>query len=184
MENNVNLGDGNKVAQPAQEMVATYAKSYFMINELNYNSHSGYTTCSVIVPDCLLTDTVDRMKTEFLNRYELTENDEDLYTQHYGNAAFLSAFDDVEILLNLKNLEELNISFTTLKNPEVLGQMTWLKRLWMASCGMKYADCVDLSKSMSETKVCIWASHPTGENWRDSDRYRQMRDLQGMFYLD
>ena len=88
------LGDGNKVAQPAQEMVATYAKSYFMINELNYNSHSGYTTCSVIVPDCLLTDTVDRMKTEFLNRYELTENDEDLYTQHYGNAAFLSAFDD------------------------------------------------------------------------------------------
>ena len=97
---------------------------------------------------------------------------------------FLSTFDDVEILLNLKNLEELNISFTTLKNPEVLGQMTWLKRLWMASCGMKYADCVDLSKSMSETKVCIWASHPTGENWRDSDRYRQMRDLQGMFYLD
>ena len=88
------LGDGNKVAQPAQEMVATYAKSYFMINELNYNSHSGYTTCSVIVPDCLLTDTVDRMKTEFLNRYELTENDEDLYTRHYDNAAFLSAFDD------------------------------------------------------------------------------------------
>ena len=92
---NINFsGDGNQVVQPTQEMVATYAKSYFMINELNYNSHSGYTTCSVIVPDCLLTDTVDRMKTEFLNRYELTENDEDLQTEHYGNAVFLSVFDD------------------------------------------------------------------------------------------
>jgi hypothetical protein len=68
--------------------------NFYIISELNYNSINGYTTCSVIVPDCLLTDTVDRMKTEFLNRYELTENDEDLYTQHYGNAAFLSAFDD------------------------------------------------------------------------------------------
>ena len=94
MENNVNLGDGNQVVQPTQEMVATYAKSYFMINELNYNSHSGYTTCSVIVPDYLLADTVDRLKTDFLKRYELTENDEDLHAEHYGNAVFLSAFDD------------------------------------------------------------------------------------------
>lgn len=88
------LGDGNKVAQPAQKMVATHANNYFMINELNYNSINGYTTCSVIVPDYLLTDTVDRLKTDFLKRYGLTENDEDLYTEHYGNAAFLSAFDD------------------------------------------------------------------------------------------
>ena len=88
------LGDGNKVAQPVQEMVATHAKNYFMINELNYNSINGYTTCSVIVPDYLLSDTVDRLKTDFLKRYGLTENDEDLYTEHYGNAVFLSAFDD------------------------------------------------------------------------------------------
>ena len=94
MENNVNLGDGNKVAQPAQKMVATHANNYFIINELNYNSINGYTTCSVIVPDYLLADTVDRLKTDFLKRYELTENDEDLHTEHYGNAVFLSAFDD------------------------------------------------------------------------------------------
>ena len=94
MENNVNLGDGNKVAQPAQKMVATHANNYFMINELNYNSINGYTTCSVIVPDYLLSDTVDRLKTDFLKRYELTENDEDLHAEHYGNAVFLSAFDD------------------------------------------------------------------------------------------
>lgn len=94
MENNVNLGDGNKVAQPAQKMVAIHANNYFMINELNYNSINGYTTCSVIVPDYLLADTVDRLKTDFLKRYELTENDEDLHTEHYGNAVFLSAFDD------------------------------------------------------------------------------------------
>ena len=94
MENNVNLGDGNKVAQPAQKMVATHANNYFMINELNYNSINGYTTGSVIVPDYLLADTVDRLKTDFLKRYELTENDEDLHAEHYGNAVFLSAFDD------------------------------------------------------------------------------------------
>ena len=88
------LGVGNKVAQPVQEMVATHAKNYFMINELNYNSINGYTTCSVIVPDYLLSDTVDRLKTDFLKRYGLTENDEDLYTEHYGNAVFLSVFDD------------------------------------------------------------------------------------------
>ena len=88
------LGDGNKVAQPAQKMVATHANNYFMINELNYNSINGYTTRSVIVPDYLLADTVDRLKTDFLKRYELTENDEDLHTEHYGNAVFLSAFDD------------------------------------------------------------------------------------------
>ena len=88
------LGDGNKVAQPVQEMVATHAKNYFMINELNYNSINGYTTCSVIVPDYLLADTVERLKTDFLKRYELTENDEDLHTEHYSNAVFLSAFDD------------------------------------------------------------------------------------------
>lgn len=87
-------GDGNKVAQPAQKMVAIHANNYFMINELNYNSINGYTTCSVIVPDYLLADTVDRLKTDFLKRYELTENDEDLHTEHYGNAVFLSAFDD------------------------------------------------------------------------------------------
>ena len=66
MENNVNLGDGNKVAQPAQKMVATHANNYFMINELNYNSINGYTTCSVIVPDYLLAVTVDRLITDFL----------------------------------------------------------------------------------------------------------------------
>ena len=69
-------------------------QSFCKISELNYNSINGYTTCSVIVPDYLLSDTVDRLKTDFLKRYELTENDEDLHTEHYGNAVFLSALDD------------------------------------------------------------------------------------------
>ena len=69
-------------------------QSFCKISELNYNSINGYTTGSVIVPDYLLSDTVDRLKTDFLKRYGLTENDEDLHTEHYGNAVFQSAFDD------------------------------------------------------------------------------------------
>lgn len=68
-------------------------QSFCKVSELNYNSINGYTTCSVIVPDYLLSDTVDRLKTDFLKRYGLTENDEDLHTEHYGNAVFLSALD-------------------------------------------------------------------------------------------
>ena len=68
--------------------------TFYNVSELNYNSINGYSTCSVIVPGCLLADTVDRLKTDFLKRCELTENDEDLHTEQYGNSVFLSAFDD------------------------------------------------------------------------------------------
>lgn len=67
---------------------------FYQVNELNYNSINGYATSSLIVPDYLLPNIVDRLTADFKKRYELTENDEDLYTEHYGNAVFLSAFDD------------------------------------------------------------------------------------------
>ena len=69
-------------------------QSFCKVSELNYNSINGYATSSLIVPEYLLPNIVDRLTADFKKRYELTENDEDLHTEHYGNAVFLSAFDD------------------------------------------------------------------------------------------
>ena len=96
---------------------------------------------------------------------------------------FRSYFDDVELLLNLKKLEDLNIGWTSLKNPEVLKEMTWLKRLWTNMNGMTRAELADLKASMPDTYVYIDSLHPTEGGWRQSDRYYEMRDMLGMFYM-
>lgn len=96
---------------------------------------------------------------------------------------FRSKFDDVQLLMNMKNLRELNIGWTNLKNPEKLKEMTWLTRLWASMNGMTGSELEDLRDSLPDTLVYINSRHPTEGGWRGSDLYCEMRDLLGMYYM-
>ena len=96
---------------------------------------------------------------------------------------FRSEIKDVNLLMNLTKLEDLNIGWTSLDNPELLKEMTWLKRLWTNLNGMNRAELEDLRDSMPNTLVYIDSNHPTDGGWRQSDRYYEMRDMLGMFYM-
>ena len=98
---------------------------------------------------------------------------------------FRSQIRDVGLLMNLKKLEDLNISWTTkLENPELLKEMTWLKRLWATANGMSRAQFKELQEALPNTTICTSAEHPTANGWRTSDRYFEMRDVLGMYYME
>ena len=97
---------------------------------------------------------------------------------------FWSQLDDVNMLMNMKKLECLNIGWTELKNPELLKEMTWLKRLWVARVGTTYKELQEIKSALPDTYVYIDSMHPTEGGWRNCDRYYEMRDLLGMFYME
>ena len=97
---------------------------------------------------------------------------------------FWSQLDDVNMLMHMKKLECLNIGWTELKNPELLKEMTWLKRLWVARVGISYKELQEIRSALPDTYVYIDSTHPTEGGWRNCDRYFEMRDLLGMFYME
>lgn len=97
---------------------------------------------------------------------------------------FRSEIKDVNLLMNLTKLEDLNIGWTELDNPEKLMEMTWLKRLWATKNGMDPSKYYLLEQALPDTYVYMKSSHPTEGGWRKSDRYYEMRDLLGMFYMN
>lgn len=97
---------------------------------------------------------------------------------------FISPFSDVELLLGLKKLEALNIGWTDLKNWELLKEMTWLKRLWVARVGATYEELKEIRDALPDTYVYIDSLHATEGGWRNFDLYREMRDRLGMFYME
>ena len=97
---------------------------------------------------------------------------------------FRSEIRDVNLLMNMTKLEDLNIGWTDLENPELLMEMTWLKRLWATMNGMNTAQYYQLVEALPDTYVYVDSKHPTEGGWRQSQRYYEMRDLLGMFYMD
>ena len=97
---------------------------------------------------------------------------------------FRSEIKDVGLLMNMKKLEDLNIGWTNLQNPERLMEMTWLKRLWATMSGMNTAQYHQLQEALPNTYVYINSKHPTEGGWRQSYLYYEMRDLLGMFYMN
>ena len=97
---------------------------------------------------------------------------------------FRSEIRDVNLLMGLTKLEDLNIGWTELDNPEKLMEMTWLKRLWATKNGMDPAKYYQLEQALPDTYVYMKSSHPTEGGWRKSDRYYEMRDMLGMFYMN
>lgn len=96
---------------------------------------------------------------------------------------FRSDFEDVSLLLGMTKLEDLNIGWTPLKNPELLKEMPWLKRIWITRVGMTEAQNRELKAALPNTYVHTTSAHPTEGGWRQAQNYYDMRDLLGMFYM-
>jgi len=97
---------------------------------------------------------------------------------------FLNKFLNQDVLLELTNLQDLNLCYTTVEDVEILKQMTWLKRLWIAGCGLNTPQYESLLAAMPETQVVLHITEATGGGWRDHQNYRDMRDLLGMAYME
>jgi len=91
-----------------------------------------------------------------------------------------SAVSDFEPLLDCTALEDLNVG-NTYGNLDVIGEMTWLKNLWMVGCSRGPAS--RLSQSMTDTRVMVSGSATVANGWRNLDNYYAMRDIMGMFYM-
>ena len=62
-----------------------------------------------------------------------------------------------------------------------VGEMTWLKNLWMVGCssGARYR----MTEALPNTKVMVTGAATVANGWRDLDNYYKMRDLLGMHYM-
>ena len=93
---------------------------------------------------------------------------------------------DYTPLLTLKNLEDLNISYTW-GDIEVIAQMTWLKNLWWSPGAHRAAQVKQRTEILSErlpnTYLELDTASSTGEGWRELENYYAQRDLFEMPYL-
>ena len=92
---------------------------------------------------------------------------------------FLSKVTDYSILTTCKTLEDLNLCYTQ-GDPEPIGEMTWLKRLWWSGswAGRKY-----LADKLPDTYTEYLSLSSTGRGWREGQHYYDMRDFIGMDYM-
>lgn len=96
---------------------------------------------------------------------------------------FMTKVTDFSPLLNCKKLEDLNICYTTPNGIEDLRQMTWLKRLWLKGYHLTKDQQQTLRESLTGTQVVYGRGSSTGDGWRESQNYFDMRDLLGMSYM-
>ena len=93
---------------------------------------------------------------------------------------FLMDLKSYEPLLSLKNLEDLNIGFTT-GELDVIKQMTWLKRLWWSKCELTWEEQKELRAALPNTEIQLHLNYSsTGAGWRENQNYYDMRNLLGM----
>lgn len=92
---------------------------------------------------------------------------------------FLTSPDDLTPLTTLTALEDLNLG-VVYSDPEPIGKMTWLKRLWWVY-GSGYAEY--LTPLLPDTEMCFYGTSSTGLGWREGQHYYDMRDLFGMYYM-
>ena len=92
---------------------------------------------------------------------------------------FLSKVKDYSPLTTCKALEDLNLCYTQ-GDPEPIGEMTWLKRLWWAGC---WAGRTYLKDKLPDTYTEYLSLSSTGRGWREGQHYYDMRDFIGMDYM-
>ena len=92
---------------------------------------------------------------------------------------FLSKVKDYSVLTTCKTLEDLNLCYTQ-GDPEPIGEMTWLKRLWWSGSwvGRTY-----LADKLPDTYTEYLSLSSTGRGWREGHHYYDMRDFIGMEYM-
>ena len=96
---------------------------------------------------------------------------------------FLSQVNDYSPLLGCSALEDLNLCYTK-GDLEVLGQMTWLKRLWIGRAHMDvWNHKEELAEKLPDCEINTDVIFSTGQGWRQNKNYFDMRDVLGMFYM-
>ena len=87
---------------------------------------------------------------------------------------------DLTPLKECTALEDLNLG-NTFADFTPIGEMTWLKNLWMIDCssGARY----QMTQALPDTKVMITGAATVANGWRKLENYYEMRDLLGMHYM-
>lgn len=96
---------------------------------------------------------------------------------------FQTNITDISPLLECKNLRHLNLSFCNLYNGHLLGEMTWLERLWIPGTGLGPGGYEAVWNLPDTVKVEMWGSGSTGGTWRTDAAYYEMRDVFGAHYM-
>lgn len=99
---------------------------------------------------------------------------------------FVNNFTDLSPLLQCPNLQYLNIGFTRGFDPSVLMEMKQLKMLWYPGNNMSDEMIAQIQEALPNT-ICYmphWDSDgSTGNGWRETDIYYEMRDFFKMHYM-
>jgi len=65
----------------------------------------------------------------------------------------------------------------------VFKQMPWLKNLWVNRLGVTPKEHAELQEALPNTRIESEHGWPTGNGWREGQRYYEMRDIVGMGYM-
>lgn len=93
--------------------------------------------------------------------------------------AFLAPVTDLTPLVGCTALEDLNLCYTY-GDPEPIGEMTWLKRVWWTK---NWKAQVELPGKLPNTYFEFASPSSTGNGWREGPLYYAMRDYIGMGYM-
>ena len=93
--------------------------------------------------------------------------------------AFLTPVTDLTPLAGCTALEDLNLCYTY-GDPEPIGEMTWLKRVWWTQ---NWRARAELPGKLPNTCLEFSAASSTGNGWREGPLYYAMRDYIGMGYM-
>ncbi len=88
---------------------------------------------------------------------------------------------DYAPLLDCTALEDLNLG-NTFADFTPIGEMTWLKNLWMIEGSARAA--YQASQALPDTRVVASGAVTVGSGWRKLPNYYAMRDALGMYYMD
>ena len=97
---------------------------------------------------------------------------------------------DLTPLLDCKSLLDLNVGYIATGHAQeyfdVLSQMTWLERLWYSDRMMSYDLQEKLWAALPDVEFysAVYPDYVVGGSWRTHDRYYEMRDLLGMYYMN
>lgn len=87
---------------------------------------------------------------------------------------------DLSPLVGCTALEDLNLGKVYADFTPV-GEMTWLKNLWMVECST--ASRYQMSQALPNTKIMLNGAATVANGWRNLENYYEMRDLLGMHYM-
>ena len=87
---------------------------------------------------------------------------------------------DLTPLKGCTALEDLNLG-NTFADFTPVGEMTWLKNLWMIDCSTRSRYL--MTQALPDTKVMVTGAATVANGWRQLDNYYKMRDLLGMHYM-